>query len=380
MGRGICPSSLNKEWILQTINWENKMKILHWVGLTPNACGLYEQAKDQIAAERSVGIDSQAIDFRIVDNKEIFGEIKTDEWLTSVGLDWTKEADINVIHSGINEKYKSKKPNILMMHGRPEYAFMLAYLKNKTSMYQEYMSYRWDERYRKFITMWPEHKFMWDMVFPKHKMECIPLLLDTNTYNLTGKIFDLNTPSSKRAEFNILVADMWREDVTPYNVIVAAAKFVKEECPEARIHIVGMGQFNNPALQGFLGILKDNDVLGACAGVCADVDQFYRACDIMVSPQVICTRSVREATACGLIVVGGAGATWTDYKANPLDTDGYAKEIKRAYDAWKEKKDTIKLEQYEKAKKLWSPKVAGLALKKVYEEILEDIKSRPYLT
>ena len=51
------------------------IKTVHWVSITPNACGLYEHAKDQIRAERLAGIDSNAIDYRIVDGKEVVGKI-----------------------------------------------------------------------------------------------------------------------------------------------------------------------------------------------------------------------------------------------------------------------------------------------------------------
>lgn len=344
------------------------IKVAHWVGVTPNACGLYEHAKEQIKAERSVGIDAHAIDYRVVDNKEVVGEIKIDKWLTSKNLDWAKGADINVIHSGIPEKYKSAKPNILIMHGRPEYAFQLA-LKKGHSHYTEYCKTRWDERYS-FVTFWPEHLFTWSLIFPDHKMNYIPSFVDTDRFSPGGATRNLE----ERGTFNILLADVWREDLDPYNVSLAAAKFVKEHCPEARIHIVGLHNFSKLAIQGHLGILKDNEVLGDVGGMITNIEAMYRACDMMATPQVIATRSVREAMSSGCIVVGGQGATYTDFSANPLDIDGFCKAIKSGYDYWLKKNKNVKLEMWEKAQKLFNLKRGGEEFKKLYSRILGDKK------
>jgi glycosyltransferase involved in cell wall biosynthesis len=342
------------------------MKILHWVGITPNACGLYEHAKDQIAAERMVGIDSQAIDFRIVDNKEIIGEIKTDDWLTSVGLEWTKEADINVIHSGINEKYKTLKPNVLILHGRPEYAFALA-LKGKKSHYQEYMSYRFDERLRKFVYFWPEHQFTWEMIFPKHKLTYVPSFINTNRFNPTGPKFDLKDTSGTP---NILVADMWREDYTPFNVCLAAAEFIKKYCPTGKLHIFGLGNFTEPAIQGHLGILKDNEILGSAGGLTSDMPGIYRACDILISPTVIANRVVKEAMACGCVVVANQGASFTEFQNSDRDINGFAKAINKAYEYWRDLKGQSRTEMYNAVQKLFEIKQGGEAFLTLYKDIL----------
>jgi glycosyltransferase involved in cell wall biosynthesis len=343
-----------------------KLKVAHWVGITPNACGLYEHAKDQIRAERLAGIDAQAIDYRIVDNKEVAGEIKADNWLTSVSLDWLKDADINVIHSGILEREKSKRPNILILHGRPEYAFQLALLRGN-SHYQEYNSYKWDERYS-FVTFWPEHQFTWSMVFPQHKMHYVPAFIDTDRFNPTGDIIGL----TEKGSFNILLADVWREDVTPYNVSLAVAQFIKTYCPDARMHIIGLHHFSKSAVQGHLGMLKDNNVLGDCGSMIPNTEKMYRACDLMASPQVIATRSIREAMSCGCMVVAGQGATYTDYTANPMDISGFCEAIKRAYDFWKINNNTIRIKMHEKACKLFNLKSGGENFKTLYEAILKE--------
>jgi hypothetical protein len=350
------------------------MRIIHWVGITPNGCGLYEHAKDQIAAERSVGIDAQAVDYRIVPKttaegvgeKESVGEIFTDDWLTSISLKEAKNADINVIHSGIPEKHKTDRPNILIMHGRPEYAFALA-MKGNRSHYQEYMSYRYDERYQRFAYFWPEHTFTWEMIFPKKKLVCMPAFIDESRFTPGGKTYDLG---ETRGSVNLLAADIWREDVTPYNCTLAAAEFVKKYQPTAKVHIIGLGNYNAPAIQGHLGILKDNEVMGTAAGVISNPADFYRACDIMVSPQVIATRSIREAMCAGMVVVGGLGATYTPFTANPMDISGYAKAIDRAYRYWKRSKGRAKTEMNEKATGMWNKNQGGLAFKKLYEEML----------
>ena len=350
------------------------MKIVHWVGITPNACGLYEHAKDQIAAERSVGIDSQAIDFRIVPKlpsegtgeKESIGDILTDGWLTSISVKETQNADINVIHSGIPERNKSERPNVLVLHGRPEYAFALA-VKGNRSHYQDYMSYRYDERYPKFAYFWPEHTFTWEMVFPKKKLACLPAFIDEDRFSPGGKLADLG---NTRGDVNLLVADIWREDVTPYNCTLAAAEFVKKYQPKAKIHIMGLGNYNSPAIQGHLGILKDNDVLGTAAGIMNNPAEFYRTCDIMISPQVIATRSVREAMSCGMVVVAGQGATFTPFTANPMDISGYAKVIDKAYRYWKRTGGQVRTEMNKKATGMWNKKQGGEAFLNLYKEIL----------
>jgi glycosyltransferase involved in cell wall biosynthesis len=353
---------------------KKKIKVLHWVGVTPNACGLYEHAKDEVKVERSVGIDAQVIDFRIAKDKngvefEDFGSPKTDEWLTTVGKEWVDKADIQVIHSGIPETYKQKAPCILIMHGRPEYGFQLA-LRAGRSAYQDYMQIRWDERYKKFMYFWPEHQFHLELAFPPHKLAYIPPFIDTDRFNPTGDKYDFLTYGG---EPNILVADVWREDYTPFNTTLAVAKFIKDSCPKAKLHVFGT-PFEKPAMQGHFGMLKDSGYLGSAGGMTAKMDKIYRACDILVSPTVIANRVVREAQSCGCVVVANTGATFTEFTGSDRDIHGFSQSINKAYEYWKADKSKARMDSYNTAQNLFGAKQGGEALLTLYKEILKGEK------
>jgi len=133
-----------------------------------------------VLAERLVGIDSQLIDWG--------GAKQNDQQCSRVGLShngvetmsplWAKDADLTVTHSAMPVETRNYgKPNIVALHGRPEYAFelerrgvstVLGLLKNMAEDPQCVLG----------ISFWPEHIPFWETMYPELKIEYVPAMVD----------------------------------------------------------------------------------------------------------------------------------------------------------------------------------------------------------
>ena len=340
------------------------MKVAHLAQFAPNSCGLYHTAKDLILAEREVGIDARFIAFN-----DKYEGIKKDGDFKTEDIKWAYHADILVRHSAIPMHLQgSGIPIVMAMHGRPESSFRLEQHGSKPiiSAFAGKVS---DCRYKAFLTFWPEYIDIWSKIIPEDKLFYVPPVVDLSEYSPDGKAFDWG---ADRGDCNILVADMWREDVLPFNVIFAAAKFAKKH--NGKVHIVGIDKKCIPGMNPLLLGLKKEKVLGYAAGQMKGIKGFYNASDIVVTPHVIATRIIREALASGVPVVAGSGCKYTKYTANPMDIDAFAVAIEKC---WEDKEQRPR----EMAEKAFSLKLAGEAIKKVFASILtkEEHKRKVFI-
>lgn len=219
------------------------MKIAHFAIYAPHGSGQYETVKDLILAERSVGINAQFIDFAH-DGKMSCRKGLQDGEIITVPVSFAEEADVIISHSAVPEELLKNKPSILALHGRPEYSFRLEFngispvlstIINRASKYD----------YNAYITFWSEFLFPWSRILAGKKVSCVPSPVDFNVYKPEGEkhIFsEYGTP-------NIVIADMWREDVTPFNLIFAAQYFKEHFQKNAKLHVYGVSK-NVP--KGFL--------------------------------------------------------------------------------------------------------------------------------
>lgn len=356
---------------------ETDMKIAHFCTFAPNQCGMYHTAKDLIWGERQIGIDAQMIDAGVEKdengkNKTFYGRCKEDGWLKTVDSSWTKDADIFVLHSIVPEEFVGiGKPIIVISHGRPESSFLLEHYKILGTWSSYYARAR-NAAYSAFVTFWPEYLPILETLLPKDRLFYVPAPANLNDFTPFGDVADIEGHGGSP---NIIVADIWRHDVTPFNVIQAASLFQRKYCPTAKIHIRGLPTTKAQYIKVLLDSLQRTGCLGTAAAQVRDMASVYRAGDILVTPHVIATRVIREALACGLSIVAGEGCKHTNYTANPLDIEGFAAEINML---WENKKadfgpNSVEYNRNESLK--FNPIDSANEMKKVFEYVL-DKKSR----
>jgi FkbM family methyltransferase len=303
-----------------------------------------------ILAERLVGIDARFIAY----DKDYQG-IKQDGSFKTEELKWAYEADILVRHRAIPDKlHNSGIPIVMAMHGRPESSFKLE--QNKSNpIISAFSNKAKDERYKAFVTFWPEYVDLWSSIIPAKKLFYVPSMVDLDGYSPDNKPVELGDSP------NVLISDIWREDVTPFNVIFSAVKFVKKH--GGKIHLLGIGDDCIKPITPILNGLKE--CLGTTAGLVRDIKGYYTGADLLITPHVIATRSIREALASGLLVVAGAGCKYTPYQANPMDVDEFAHQIEYCWN------NTEAMQPRKIAEAEFNLEQSGKAMKEVFKKVLK---------
>jgi glycosyltransferase involved in cell wall biosynthesis len=294
------------------------MKVAHIAVVTPHLAGLYETTRDLVAAERAQGLDA-----RIVDPvKELEG---ADRGVPIVKSAFAADCQVLVNHSGLGTKLKDTKlPIIHVIHGRPYSTFLLEQA-GKLAALSHLRKISRDERYKLFVTFWPEFIPYFSLIIPQEKLHTVPPPVDL-------KFWTPNGPSGykfhgHKGKVNVVCADIWRQDKDPYHVINAFGLFARQH-PESKLHVYAAPQ-KGSAWQ----VLKDaiGKNLGEVCGFIKGLDNVYRAADLLITPHRIATRSVRESLACGCTVVMDLGGeAYTGFCAPPEDLEWYAKKMAAA--------------------------------------------------
>lgn len=357
---------------------ENKIKIAHFLNFSPHAAGIYETAKEMILAERKAGIDAQAIDYG---NGQNAPQRHSRVWckdgdIETINPGWAvDEADIIVRHSAIPQKVlDTHKPIVMVLHGTPEYTFLLEHT-GKTRVLKEIIVSAENPDYKMFVTFWKENVFPWQIWLPDRKIGYVPSFVDLKKFNTEGKVHKFQSPG----KFNIVVTNVWRKEyVTPFSALFAAAKWVKTKHPEARIQVFGVPaddpkypKNDGPVNRTLLALQKANCV-GRCYRIVPNLDEVYRAADMMVTPHVVASRTVREALASGCPVVAGAGNPYTPYTADPRSINSFVHAIDECYKDIKKDKGYTRREARDVAEKEFNFEQVGQAMKKIFEGVLNN--------
>jgi len=344
------------------------MRVAHFAQFTPNRSGMYETVRDMIFAERMYGIDAQFIDCK--GNSEQGQDCCRvglhDKDLVSVSPEWSYNADILMRHSLAPDPIiRIGIPVIMCLHGRPEYSYILEH--NKKSPVLTIMSNaEANPRYRAFISFWQEHKPFWDIIAGQKKTYYIPAPVDLIKYNPKGLTFNFGDLSGSP---NIIIADIWREDITPFNTIFAVARFKELYCPTAKAQVFGCPPPGAPYIANLIQSLRNKGIVGVADALVPFMPDVYRAGDILVTPHRIATRVVREALASGLPIVAGTGCSYTNYTADARDTDGFAQAINNCWLALQ--REDLRGEARKLAEQEFNYEKVGQALLNIFNEVLE---------
>jgi len=347
------------------------MKIAHFAVFSPNQSGMYATVRDLILAERMQGIDAQFIDYNTDNSGATYSKVGLfDRDVVTVSHEWAyKEADILVRHSMIPEPIMQVGiPAIMTMHGRPEYSYMQEHYGQNPVM-KIMTNHEVDQNYAAYVTFWEEHLLFWNLMMPKRVMEYVPCPVDLKRFNPDGSKFSslhwTGTP-------NVMVADMWREDITPFSMIPAMETFRRRYCNTAKLHLFGLP----PANKGFsaqLGTrLRNSGLVGEANMLVPFLDTVYRSADILVTPHRIATRVIREALASGCPIVAGTGCKYTPYTADPRDPDTFAAAVDKCWRDIKEDRIKVRSSARKTAEVLFGYEATGKAMLTLGERILQS--------
>jgi glycosyltransferase involved in cell wall biosynthesis len=353
------------------------MKIAHFSAFHPNQSGMYATVTDMIRAERMQGIDAEFIDYGTDADGNVYSKVGlVDNDIVSRSPEWAySNADILVRHSMIVEPIaRVGIPIVMAMHGRPEYSFMLQHY-NQSPVMDIMCNHETDTKYAAYISFWKEHQLFWSLMMPQREVTYIPAIVDLKKFNPEGEKHDFGqwggTP-------NILIADMWREDVTPFNAVCSAALFNQKHAPNAKVQIFGLPPVGKGFVTQYAERLRAAGVFGEANMVYPYMNKVYRGADILVTPHKIATRIIREALASGLPIVAGAGCPYTPYTADAQDHEAFAHQINRCWTSLQTNRKAMKEEARQTAEREFGFEKMGKAMLDLCNGILARPKSMNY--
>lgn len=335
------------------------MKVAHFGIFAPHASGQFETIRDLVAAEKLAGMDAGFIDYGHKGKPNSRVGLK-DKGLETLPVEWATDADILVRHSAVPQELESLgTPVITALHGRPESSFLLEHY-GKANVISELKRARKKKTHAGFLTFWTEFIFPWSEILEEEVLY-VPAPLDLSRFLIKEghKFEDLGSP-------NIVVADLWREDTTPFNVIMAAAFYRRYFNEEAKVHLYGVPR--KKSMNVLMG-LKNSGTLGEVVPQIKNLNHVLNGADILVTPHVIATRIIREAMAVRLPFVAGKGCEYTSFSANPRNIQAYAAEIGTCWASMKlrEVEDSRELAEAE-----FGLETVGLRIGSIFEKVLHN--------
>lgn len=354
------------------------MKIAHFSAFHLNRSGMYATVTDMIRAERMQGIEAEFVDYGTDEDGHVYSKVGLiDRDIVSKSPDWAyKHADILVRHSMIVEPIaRVGIPMIMAMHGRPEYSYLLEHY-NQSPVMSIMCNHETDMKYAAYISFWKEHQLFWSLMMPGRKIFYIPSVVDLKKYNPDGEKHLFGKWGGCP---NILIADLWREDVTPFNAVIGAALFKEKYVQGAKVQLFGLPPVGKGFVTQYGEKLRAAGVVGEANMLVPFMDKVYRSADILVTPHKIATRIIREALASGLPIVAGSGCPYTTYVADARDHEAFAHQINRCWTALQINRKSMKEDARKMAEKEFGYERMGKAMLDLCNEILGRKKEMGYL-
>lgn len=334
------------------------MKIVHFAPFAPNACGLYEAARDMIVADRLAGHESNLIDIGVGESTP--GEPgKVDsrgrDSIETVAPDAALDADVLIAHTGVPDQWFSfcEAPMMWMLHGRPHACFgPEQFGKYNSYSLLSFLAKR--PRVKAMVTFWPYHTQFWKVVIPDEKLFTLDApLIDERRFSSKGHTHDFAELGGKH---NVVLADSMREDVDLYEITHGAIEYAKNH-RGTKFHFYGMEQ-SAGCWQMIFDHLKMFGALGEVWARRPNMEEIYRAADVVLSPHRIATRVIGEAISCGTPVIGAEGLYAATWSCRPHDPQSVARAIEVAVDNYdskeirnrvKETAETFSIANYNKS-------------------------------
>jgi len=323
------------------------MKIVHFAPFAPNASGMYEAARDMVVADYKAGHDVLLVDVgSIAENgnkseaKAGQEDLRGDTTIVTATPNAALSADVLVFHTGVPDNWvvKTQAPIIFVMHGRPTACFYTEHTGKKVSFSLINEIGQWP-RVKAMVTFWPYHLNFWKSVIPKNKLTCLNAPpIDEARFSSKGMVYDLGGKSGK---YNIVLADQWRDDVNMYEILNGAI-LASERIKGLKFHIFTLPNPLPRCWELLTDRLKERDALGVMWHRRTNMEEVYRAVDLVLSPQRIATRSVAEPLSCGTPVIAANGCDFATYQTDTSDPEQVAKTIETAINNLKADSHAVK--------------------------------------
>lgn len=276
------------------------MRVAHMTVITPGRCGLYETTRELVAELRLLGVDSRLVDPQPEKNPVKFDKAE-DRGALVGSMGWAVDADVVVNHSGYDSTpvEKSKQPVVHIAHGRPRSSF-LSEVKGSTPIYSYWYQKAKDPRFAAIVTFWKQHVPYLQVMMPGKSVHFVPSSVDLDAWSPNGPAG--YAFGGKKGRVNLVMTDAFRDDIDPFVPINAAALFARN-VKDTKIHIYAKPKSSQKGWGALLRRIQEDGNLGEVQGWVGGLANVYRAASLMLTPQEIDTRSVREAMACGCPVV-----------------------------------------------------------------------------
>lgn len=308
------------------------MKIVHWAPFAPNRCGLYEAARDMARADAMRDHEVLFVDTGVQVSRGVREDVKIGA--TDVRGGWLLEtsppqaamdADLWVCHDGVPDSYAARcqAPMVWMVHGRPLATFRPEQNGEPCRAYSLVKDAAAWPRVKAIVTMWSEFIPYWEMLAPD-KLRCtIDPPVDASRYSSGEKL-----KLGKSGRWNLLICDSWRDDIDVFEATVACWRAAQRR-PGIMVHFWGVEpeKYERACWQHVYAALRSVGAMGELYLRDSRIDQAYRVMDALISPHRIGVRTIAEALCCGLPVVAATGCRYTEYRADPSDSDAMATAI-----------------------------------------------------
>lgn len=277
------------------------MKLAHVAIVTPRKCGLYETVRELVAAERAAGHDARMFDPRPPDKQAFHPGGEEDRGAVFADRQFLEMADVICDHSGCDGATDAlTTPHILVAHGRPRHSFN-SERDGGPPIYSYHFRLDRTEKYKAVVTFWPEHVQNHRVMFRRLPVYDVPAPVDLQAWTPDGpRDYSFH---GKSGTYNVVCTDAWRDDVDPFEALNCTIRAARE-LPGLKVHLYGKPQDAVKGWGALLNLAKEDGCLGEVCGWIDGLADVYRAADLLVTPNAIATRAVREAMACGCPVVG----------------------------------------------------------------------------
>jgi len=367
------------------------MRIAHVCNWTPGSCGMYETVRDLVAAERKIGVDARIVDVQstatanvasvrpVGDPCQRCGNVKLErltppeevpDWTEDRGVvkapvAWMDSVDVVCSHSGLpagDIPFGNDKPRVHVAHGRPHSSFLLGQLQNN-HVWAAYEGYARDSRWKALVTLWPGFARYWRLVFPR--VEEFQPFVDLDRWAPFESAYKFG---GKSGEPNVVISDVWRGDKDPFHCLFGFAEFALRK-PKARLHLYGLQPRDAKALAPVLNALSRAGVLGEAVGRVGNLAEVYNAADLLLTPHVIATRTIRESLACGLPVVAGGRQPYTPYWADPEQPEEFAEVVARCWEDASNHREARRGDAQRMAEVMFDPEATARQFIKLFDEV-----------
>lgn len=343
------------------------MKIAHFSYFAPHASGMYVTIAELVAAENKLGMDAGLIDTNNYSGGNT--DESTGNLIVSKELSWADDADVYVLSSAIPQDYKLKgKPIVMILHGCPRDIFEGELFnmngKNEAAFSTMLSYFKQTDKFKAFVTLWKEHyEYYKDYV---DDMYCVPAGCNLDKYKIEGKKYGFVGSGAP----NVVFSDIWRFMKHPYHIL-HGIKLAQKQLPNLKLHMYGLPEKDKALWYELCRTAGFDKFLGELDGIIFDLDDVYRAADMVITPVEVSHRITREAMASGTPVIAG-GYEHTPYNFHPYKPVEMAEQIIRCWSDIQADPEGVKNRCRETALKHMDVMDTARGLQKIYEKILEQ--------